>query len=79
MPFHTPGARRRFDRRFGDQQTREEPWEASVTMGPPPDSDPFSYAEFTKILLSWQEKFAATPKDRAMAGLYGLAGSHDCA
>jgi hypothetical protein len=30
MPFHTPGARRRFDRRFDDQQTREVPWEVSV-------------------------------------------------
>jgi hypothetical protein len=33
-------------------------------MGPLPDSDPFSYAAFTKILLSWQEKFAAIPNCR---------------
>jgi hypothetical protein len=33
-------------------------------MGPPPDSDPFSYAAFTKILLSWQEKFGAIPDCR---------------
>jgi hypothetical protein len=31
---------------------------------PPPDSDPFSDAEFAKVLLGCQEKFAATADRR---------------